>query len=72
MGSASIITWTTHRFACVGIYEAEVMNGRMSKTIRKKARKEWQKKLREIHKDPFVDRVALAWWILFGKQYQRR
>ena len=43
------------------------MNGQQAKLIRKKARKEWKKKLKELRDGDFTERVAVAWWILFGK-----
>jgi hypothetical protein len=44
------------------------MNGRQVKQLRKKGRKEFRKQLRELKESGFVERVALAWWLLFGKR----
>lgn len=43
------------------------MNGRMAKALRKKTRKTYRKKLRELKDGDFTERVAMAWWLLFGR-----
>lgn len=40
------------------------MNGRMAKKLRKEARKMLRKWKRGAD---FTERVAIAWWLLFGK-----
>lgn len=72
LGSRSIGDRLILGLAGVGIYEAEVMRGTVAKAIRKKTQQEWRRYLRGVRALGLVDRVALAWWILFGKQYQRR
>ncbi len=44
------------------------MNGRLSKAIRKAAKKDAIKYLKELARYPLWNRVLFAWWLVFGNK----
>ena len=72
LGRSTISDRLVYNPAGVGIYEAEAMRGTVSKAIKKKTAQDWRRYLRKVRALGLADRVALAWWILFGRRYERR
>jgi len=46
---------------------SDIMNGRQVKKLKKEARKQWRRYIKDIRNEGFSERVNLAWWVLFGK-----
>jgi len=44
------------------------MNGRMAKKLKKYAKKDAIKYLKELAKYPFWNRVLFSWWLVFGNK----